>query len=618
MPFSAARSAVFDGRLGKFNRNLAMDIPFKKLLHLRLGGTADNLALAGLSMGAIMNAPFVLSSAALQGAISAAGLLFASGGAAWLSHRVHEEFKPPVFQSELEFESDKAPRKGDGEFPDMRDGVTLGYCVNSGERVTIPWDDWMRHAGIHGASGVGKTVLGEWIMAQQIRAGGGLLWVNGKLDPDGLTFLRNACAMAGREDDLLVINPGDPDLSHTYNPVYYGDPDECADRIMGLLPSTESNAGADFYRQNAKQALTTLISAVQKTGKPYNFLDLTMLLMNGTLMTALITSLDVAASNSYGAKKEEIAQAGHELSIFLDQYMQTNKDGVKTLDMKRIKEVFGGIAGRLHTFGTGNFGKITSSYDPDINLFEAVRNNKIVYAMLPTMGKNEAAKNFGKIIIGDYRTVVSWIQDLPENERPWPPFLSFFDEAGSYITPAFSTMFEQARSARMVLCPAVQTLANYDAISVELREMIIGNCWTKVFFKIGTPDSAESAATMIGKTRQIAYSVNSTSGTGLKAGDTPIHAKTAGNKTDGFGYGESEEEVFRITPDDLSCLGKGECVVAYNGRAYQIKVPRITFSKEFTEKLGPVKLNKFRKNKIKESAGFNLFAKLAKDHSKRG
>lgn len=58
----------------------------------------------------------------------------------------------------------------------MTDGMTLGYCVSSGERLTIPWEDWMRHAGIMGASGVGKTVLGEWMMFQQIISGGGLLW----------------------------------------------------------------------------------------------------------------------------------------------------------------------------------------------------------------------------------------------------------------------------------------------------------------------------------------------------------------------------------------------------------------------------------------------------------
>lgn len=585
-------------------------LDFSKILKLRPGGTKDNLALGGISAGAIMNAPFLFDDPMMVSLGVGVGVASAAAGGAWWSKRFVDQFADSVFKSDLDFDSDFTPKKPDGTEFAMTDGMTLGYCVSSGERLTIPWEDWMRHAGIMGASGVGKTVLGEWMMFQQILSGGGLLWVNGKLDPDGLRFLRNACAWAGREDDLLVINPGDPKESHTYNPVYFGDPDECADRIMSLLPSSESNPGADFYRQNAKQALTTLISAVQMTGKPYNFLDLTLLLMNGSQMTGLIGQLEKVAASTFGAKKERVLQASHELQIFLDQYMQVNKDGVKTLDMKRMKEVFGGIAGRLHTFGTGNFGDVTSSYDPDVNLFEAVRNNKIVYVMLPTMGKNEAAKNFGKIVVGDYRTAVSWIQDLPEEERPWPPFLSFFDEAGSYITPAFSTMFEQARSARMVLCPAVQTMANYEAVSAELREMVIGNNWTKVFFKIGTPESANFAADMIGKTKQVAYSISVSAGKGSQRAPTPTAETKGNNNSDSVGYGEREEEVHRITPDDLSCLGKGECIVAYNGKAYQIKVPRLQFTEEFSNSLGPVRLNKFRRNRAKASAGLNLFDKI--------
>lgn len=586
-------------------------IDYKGRLRLRVGGACDNSALAGIAASAFLNNPVFAVSPVASSIASGLGALSAIAGGAWFGGRFADEFKPGVFESKLHFESSPVPRKPNGDPLSMADGMTIGYCVDTGARVTIPWDDWMRHGGILGQSGVGKTVLGCWLMMQQIMAGGGLLWVNGKLDPDGLDFLRDACAWAGREDDLLVINPGDPSLSHTYNPVLYGDPDECADRIMSLLPASENNPGADFYRQNAKQALTTLINAVQKTGKAYNFMDLTLLLMNGDLMTGLIDQLGIAARSAWGEKKKEIEQAAQELQIFLDQYMNVNKDGVKTLDMKRMKEVFGGIGGRLHTFGTGEFGKVTSSYDPDVNLFEAIRSNKIVYAMLPTMGKKEAATNFGKVIIGDYRTAVSWIQDLPENERPWPPYLSFFDEAGSYITPAFSTMFEQARSARMVLLPAVQTMANYEAVSEELKEMITGNSWTKIFFKIGTPKSSEAAADMIGQKKDSAVSLSGSSGEGAQRAPSPTRHTTGMSDSNSFGYTEREEEVYKVSASDLQSLDKGECIVVWGGDSvYQVKVPRLVFDKAFTKSLGPIKLNRFRKNRAKEGNGMNLFEKI--------
>ncbi|MFX6803998.1 hypothetical protein ABTH20_21305, partial [Acinetobacter baumannii] len=65
------------------------------------------------------------------------------------------------------------------------------------------------------------------------------------------------------------------------------------------------------------------------------------------------------------------------------------------VDIKRMRETFGGIGGRMYMFGTGSFGKVLNTYTPEIDLFEAIKSNKIIYVALPTMGKNEAASNFG-------------------------------------------------------------------------------------------------------------------------------------------------------------------------------------------------------------------------------
>src|SRR6185437_2990968 len=93
------------------------------------------------------------------------------------------------------------------------------------------------------------------------------------------------------------------------------------------------------------------------------------------------------------------------------------------------------------------------------------------YFALPTMGKGEAATALGKMAIGDFRSAIAAIQELPKHERPQRPFLGFFDEAGSYVTQAWSRMFEQARSARLVMCPAFQTRANLETLGPELRAM---------------------------------------------------------------------------------------------------------------------------------------------------
>ncbi|MCZ2113489.1 MAG: TraM recognition domain-containing protein [Anaerolineae bacterium] len=567
---------------------MPFELDFKTLKRLRTGGFADNAAMLSVAGGALLSNPLVASTFGMGvGAMGLAGAIFAGAGGAWIGKRLAKVSNLSMYKSELNINSDTPPVSA------TTDGMLLGYCMDNGAPLVVPWEDWMRHAFIIGQSGFGKTVMGSWVMLQQIVAGGGLIWIDGKLDYDNLADLRAMCAWAGREEDLLVVNPGNPTTSNTYNPILYGDADEVAARVLSLIPSAENNPGADHYRQAANQALTTLVGAIQRTGRAYNFIDLTILLQNQKALAWLESIVPIHSSERKA------------LSIFLEQVKAVSRDGVVSIDLKKLRDMFGGVGGRMHQFGSGNFGMVTNSYAPDVNLHEAIRSNKIVYVMLPTMGKNEAASNFGKMVVGDFRTAISWVQALPKHERPWPPFLGFFDEAGSYVTPAWSRIFEQARSAHLSMLPAVQTMANFEAVSDELREMVIGNTLTKMFFKIGTSDTAEKAADLIGMEKQVAFTVSSSDSDGVSKTPKPTGGARSRSVGGGLGYTEREEENYKVTPDDLRKLDKGECVVTVGGsRVYHIKVPQVRIDGKFRDAIGPVKINSYRPKYVK---GLDLF-----------
>ena len=451
----------------------------------------------------------------------------------------------------------------------------------------------MRHFFILGQSGVGKTVAASLLMFQQIQRGGGLLFIDGKIDASNIEQIYHYCCYTGRQHDFLVINPDDPENSNTYNPVLFGDADEKADGILQLIPSTEANPGADFYKQEAKQALTTLIRALQTAKLAYNVIDLTVLLMNGNAMLELERKLAEAAPNSDELK---------EFTLFIDKFRQVpNKDNpTGGIDMKKLKDVFGGIGGRLYSFGTGNFGRIMNTYDPDVRLFEAIQGNKIVYVALPTMGKDTTARNFGRVVIADLRTAISWLQKLPVSERPWPPFMGFCDEAGSYVNDAWSRIPEQSRSAHVFFVPAAQTCANFQAISDELYEMVIGNAWTKLIFKVGTQATALEGAELIGKKlgvlRTLAgSSTQSSSSSFLRhAPESNVGSGTALN------VGEREQEMYIVSPDDLKGLSKGECVMTYGGnKIFNLRIPMTTFDAATKARFGPFKVNRFRSSGLK-------------------
>lgn len=469
-------------------------------------------------------------------------------------------------------------------------GMLLGFTTDTGSPVHIPDDDLMRHGFILGQSGVGKTVLGKLLMFQQIQRGGGLTFIDGKMNADDIQTIYQYCCWAGREQDLLILNPGKPEMSNTYNPILKGDPDEVASRILSIIPSTENNPGADHYKQSANQGIATLVAALQAAGLAYNFIDFTILLMNHKAIEELETRLK---------KTQPHHPATKNLSLFLEQYKVggNGKPGVENMvDIKRMKETFGGLAGRMYMFGTGKFGDVMNTYTPDIDLFEAIRSKKIIYVALPTMGKNEAAANFGKMLLGDLRTAISWVQALEESERPNPPHLNFMDEVGSYAVQSLARPFEQSRSAQIALWPAAQTLANLDVVSPDFKEMVIGNTWTKIFFKIGTQATAQECADLIGMKIGIAKSL---SGTKNESSSTPLLNVTPEGGTGaaaGISEGEREQEEYKVSPDDLKALGKGECIVQYGGdQIFSIRVPMITIDRKLQKEIGRIRINHFRK-----------------------
>lgn len=567
-----------------------MSLSFADLRKLQMGGTGDTVALLSIGAGVLATHP-VLAPASWPLA-TALGMGLAGAGGTWLGSRWNEiKGDEALGTGTLSINSDEPPA--------CEDGMHLGYIVDSGKPLVIPWEQWMRHAMICGQSGVGKTVLGSWLMFQQIARGGGLLWVDGKLDPDNVMMLRQICAWAGREADLLVINPGDPENSNTYNPILYGDADEVSSRCLSLIPSTENNAGADFYRQEANQGVTTLVNALQACGLAYNFADLTVLMSNAEALNWLERRVP------FGSEAQE------QLSLFLHKFKTPQRDGRVAIDLKKLKDQLGGIGGRMFSFGTGKFGEVLNAYDPEVRLKEDLLANKIVYVMLPTMGKAEAAGNLGKMVTGDLRTAIAQIQALPKHQRPSnPPVLSFFDECGSYVTSAWSRIFEQSRSAGLMMVPAWQTKANLETLSPELLQMVMGNTLTKVFFKPGEPETAEMFAETIGKEFATEHTITANRGSGSARAAHITNSPGGWQDSGATAFSEGRAETYKVTPSELMQLGQGECIVAYDGaKVYHVRVPMVRFDTTIREAAASATVNRQRRKHVK---GINIHKDISK------
>lgn len=553
----------------------------------KYGGTLDTsaalLVASSLTMSSPALAPFLSSFP-----FNLTPIAFAAIGGGWFANRLLIKAKnDPIMESSMRIRSDDTPYTPNPQETSCG-GLLLGYRTDTGEPVYVDWEHLLQHIFILGASGVGKTVAASTLMFQHIQAGGGLLFIDGKIDQGNLEQIHQFASYCGRQHDLYIINTDDPANSNTYNPLLFGDPDEKADALLQQIPSTESNPGADFYKQEAKKGLTTLIRALQTAKLAYNMIDLTVLLSSGEALLDLERKLNNVAPGSDASK---------EFALFLNGFRPeaTEKNPNPGLDLKKIKDTFGGMAGRLYSFGTGKFGEIMNTYQPDINLYEAIRTNKIIYVALATMGKDVTARNFGKMVIADLRTCISWLQRLPKQERPWPPCLAFCDEAGSYLNESWSRIPEQSRSAHVIFAPAMQTVANAQAISEELYQMIIGNAWNKIFFKVSTSASAEEAAELVGKYYGVAESLTTSSS---KSVSTSLLSSTPDqNNSSGVGLNQQqrEEERYIVSADDFKRLSKGEAIVTWGDRKiFSVRVPRLEFDEATIKAFGPPRVNRFR------------------------
>ncbi|MDO8417784.1 MAG: TraM recognition domain-containing protein [Agitococcus sp.] len=520
-------------------------------------GRKDAWALMGVGLGVAGASPWLAGEPAVLGALAGPAL-----GSAWLTYRKTQEWLNRVDADKREdfiLKSDETF----GELMPTKKGIRLGYTRDNGLPLDIADTFMTRHTAIIGQSGVGKTILGEYLLWQQAMRGGGFIFIDAKLDAATRDKLAYMMKLAGREDEFYVLNVDDPQNSNTYNPILDGDSDEVASRLLNLLPSAENSPGADYFRQQANYALTVLTGALKSAKRRYNFSDLAIIMQSDRALESLL-------------RLPMEAEVRMTLEVFLNQFRKRDKNGT-AIDVIKVKEILGGMAGRIAHFAQGKFGQVFNTYTPEINLTDIVKNNKCLYVMLPTMGKDTAALSLGKMVLSDLRSAVYNIQGLDASKRPDPPFLVFADEMGSYVMLGIARLFEQARSANICMIPAFQTFANLRAISPDFEDIIIGNTWNKIFFKFASKDSPETAAEIIGKTKKFVRSLSLSESEGASANNLRATPQGSASKSGGISESWREDEAYRVMPEHLKSMGMGEAIVMSGARVFHIKTPWVKY-----------------------------------------
>ncbi|VVP31799.1 hypothetical protein [Pseudomonas fluorescens] len=338
----------------------------------------------------------------------------------------------------------------------MADVATGGHVLVLDERIT------------------GQEQLIAGMLRNQISAGGAVIVLGASIEEPMLGTLLNACHLAGREADLLVVNPAKPANSHTYNPVLHSSPSIIASQVMNFIANQDDPA--DTNEAGTARLLEAIITSLQLGNIPYSFLDLGMFVMKPDAIAALEVFIGEAHPGS-----EELRA--------LEEALRSFRDAEGNICPSLLKAKYAGLAGSMCMLGTGRLGEIFNSYKPDLVLHEAIASGKVIYLAAPYIGRGAAASNLRRIVIANLADAVRRLAEL--ESAPRVPALAVFTDAGGCNDPCVERLLAADSERVLRVWISSPSLDDLGRESIDLREVCLSQARSIVFFRPNTEATAQ-------------------------------------------------------------------------------------------------------------------------------
>ncbi|HDH91332.1 MAG TPA: hypothetical protein ENF38_00095 [Candidatus Aenigmarchaeota archaeon] len=413
--------------------------------------------------------------------------------------------------------------------------LTLGFEEKTGREIVWPNQKQCEHMIVVGSTGSGKSSFLFSLLYQQVMRGGGVAFIDGGRNPKTLKNLVYICESANALSRLRIVDPREPRTGHSYNPLSSGDADAIANKIMKVLNPIPTGSDAEYYKSKIYRATVTLVRALVSIGKPFNVKD--------------VLCLFCLPEISFKLLEEQLSR--YEL---LDELISLRTLIMESRSTKSFRDDLSNMIANLGSIAEGETGEALCSAGTQVNLYDAVKKNQVVYFMLPRMSDAEKATRLGRLLLGDIQTTIGLFYEEKEFE-PLVPFLILLDELGSYANPEFAVVFEQARKAHFAVVAAVQSFANlanpFAGLSREFKQQVLGNTNTKVFLSVSDMEDAREMAALVGQ--DITYFKTYSTSVQESHGADTISAKRFLNPTitdrESVTESYSERYDFKIRPE---------------------------------------------------------------------
>ena len=242
------------------------------------------------------------------------------------------------------------------------------------------------HVHIVGASGFGKTVLISHIVKDRIYKNKGLLFIDLKGDIDTIEKFLGFAKETNRIDDVEFFSLNDLDKSTSYNLIQNGSATQLRDKIM-----LSFNWSEEFYKNQSASFLLKLLIGLCWLRDNINLTVSLNTVLSCTQSTDFVIALNDRIPDGTGVIKRSF----EECYDFLQ-----NSDNFKSLQ---------GLRTQLESLILSDFGDLVAPTKNGIDLFESVKNKKLVFLFLDSRRYGETAKTVGKFILQDLKMVSSRI-----------------------------------------------------------------------------------------------------------------------------------------------------------------------------------------------------------------
>lgn len=346
-------------------------------------------------------------------------------------------------------------------------GTLLGVSRFRGDetKVYIQPEDRLRHMYLIGQTGTGKSALLKNIVAQDIRSGAGVCFI----DPHGTDILDILSIIPPeRVEDVIYFDPASTERPMGLNMLEYDEtkPEQktlVVDELLGIfkklfgaVPESMGPAFEQYFRNAA-------LLVMEDPASGNTLLDISRVFGDAEFRAKKLA----ACKNPIVARfwNDIAAQATGEQALANYAPYVTNKfDAFTTNEIIR---------------------PIIAQQKSAFNFRELMDTKKILLVNLSKGRIGELNANLlGLVIVGKF--LIAALSRADSFGKELPPFYLHIDEFQNFATPSIASILSEARKYKLSLTVAHQFIAQ---LSEEIRNAVFGNVGSIAAFRIGAQDA---------------------------------------------------------------------------------------------------------------------------------